>query len=407
MNIAVYHNLPSGGGKRALYEQVRRLAARHTVDVYTLSCAEHDFCDLRPYVRAYYVEPFGPGRLYKHPLGRLNQGVRVLDLRRLDRQQRALAARIDSVGFDAAAYDAVLVANCQFAAAPPLLRYLHTPAVYYCQEPPRQLYEPDVARSDQELTALQRTLNLIDPLPGWYRRTLGRTDRAGTRAASLVLVNSDYSRETLYRTYGLFAGVNYLGVDTDLFRSHGLAREDFVLSVGALNPRKGYEFLLRSLAVMDPAQRSPLVIVSNFEGPGEREYLEGLANDLGVSLTLRTLVRDDELVSVYNRAALVLYAPIMEPFGFVPLEAMACGAPVVGIREAGVRESVADGVTGVLTERDPRAFAAAVQSLLADTDRRQKLAEHCRPYVLARWTWERSVAELESYLAQAAAMDRP
>ena len=87
MNIAVYHNLPSGGGKRALYEQVRRIAALHTVDVYTLSCAEHAFCDLRPYVREHHIEPFEPGHLFEHPIGRLNQGVRALDLRRLDRRQ--------------------------------------------------------------------------------------------------------------------------------------------------------------------------------------------------------------------------------------------------------------------------------------------------------------------------------
>lgn len=402
MNIAVYHNLPSGGGKRALYEQVRRLAQRHTVDVYTLYCAEHDFCDLRPYVRAYHVETFEPGRLYEHPIGRLNQGVRTLDLRRLDLLQRALAARVDAAG-----YDVVYVANCQLAAAPPLLRYLHTPSVYYCQEPPRQLYEPEVSRPGTELGELQRALNLFDPLPGWYRRTLGRLDRAATRAASLVLVNSHYSREALYRTYGLFAQVNYLGVDTDLFRPLGLPREGFVLSVGALNPRKGYAFLLRSLALIERPQRPPLVIVSNSEGPGERAHLEGLARDLGVSLTLRILVSDEELVSLYNRAGLVLYAPIMEPYGFVPLEAMACGTPVVGVREAGVRESVLDEVTGVLTEREERAFANAVEALIADPERREALGQRGPGDVAERWTWERSVAELETHLAQVAAAGRP
>ena len=312
-----------------------------------------------------------------------------------------MAARIDSAG-----YDVALVANCQLAAAPSLLRYLRTPSVYYCQEPPRQLYEPGITRPDTEFSGVQRALNLADPLPRIYGNTLRDMDRASTLSASMVLVNSHYSRETLYRTYRLFAQVNYLGVDTDLFQPLGLPRESYVLSVGALNPRKGYAFLLHSLALLDAVQRPPLVIVSNFEGPCERGYLEGLARDLSVSLTLRTLVADDELVSLYNRAAMVLYAPIMEPFGFVPLESMACGTPVVGVREAGVRESVLDGVTGVLTACDTRAFASAVRELLDNPGLRDALAQRCRPYALDRWSWDRSVAELEEHLARTASLGR-
>ncbi len=55
MKLAIYHNLPSGGGKRALYEMTKRLAVRHTVDVYAPSTAEHSFCDVRPLVRKHNV----------------------------------------------------------------------------------------------------------------------------------------------------------------------------------------------------------------------------------------------------------------------------------------------------------------------------------------------------------------
>lgn len=78
MNIAIYHNLPSGGGKRALHEMTRRLAERHALDVYTLSCAEHDFGDLRPYAKKYIVYPFQALPLVRRPFGRLNQGIRTV-----------------------------------------------------------------------------------------------------------------------------------------------------------------------------------------------------------------------------------------------------------------------------------------------------------------------------------------
>ena len=56
MRMALYHNLPSGGGKRALYEWVRRLAAKGVqFDVFTLDTADHDYCDIRPFARSHRV----------------------------------------------------------------------------------------------------------------------------------------------------------------------------------------------------------------------------------------------------------------------------------------------------------------------------------------------------------------
>ena len=134
MKIAVYHNLPSGGGKRALYELTMRLANSHEIDVYTLTCAEHEFCDLRPYCRHHHVYPFLPLPLARRPFGRLNQGIRAVDLLRLRRVQRYIARDVDR-----RRYDVVFVHNCQYGQAPTLLRFLRTPSVYYCQEPPRQM----------------------------------------------------------------------------------------------------------------------------------------------------------------------------------------------------------------------------------------------------------------------------
>ena len=98
MNIAVFHNLPSGGGKRALYEQVRRLSEKHTIDVYTLSSADHDFGDLRPFCREHRVYSYRPGRMYRRPIGRLNQGVRTAGLLRVNRLQKAIAYGVDAGG---------------------------------------------------------------------------------------------------------------------------------------------------------------------------------------------------------------------------------------------------------------------------------------------------------------------
>jgi glycosyltransferase involved in cell wall biosynthesis len=108
----------------------------------------------------------------------------------------------------------------------------------------------------------------------------------------------------------------------------------------------------------------------------------------------------------YNKARLCVYAPVKEPFGLVPLEAMACGTPVVGVREGGVSESVKHGETGLLAERDPQQFADAILTLLEDTDCRIRLGRQGRVYVQEQWQWEHSVSELEGHLLEVAQQSR-
>lgn len=397
MRIAVYHNLPSGGGKRALHEMTRSLAARHEISVYTLSTAEHDFCDLRPHCAQHVIVPFRPLPLTRRPFGRLNQGIRSADLLRLETVQRQIAAQIDQ-----GRYDVVFVHNCQFSQSPGLFKFLRTPSVYYCAEPPRSLYEPPIDRPYNRFSRLQRLGNLIDPFPGLYRRTLRRLDRANALSATTVLVNSHYSRETLYRTYGIFAHVGRLGVDTERFRPLSLDKERRVISVGALTPNKGFDLVIRSLAQIEATQRPPLTIISNSVNPPEHSYLRNLAGSLGVTVDFRAGVSDDALVEAYNCALLTVYAPVMEPFGFVPLESMACGTPVVGVNEGGVRETIRHEETGLLVERDARRFAAAIAGLSNDHDRWARFGEQGRAYVQAEWNWERSVCDLEGHLSKAA-----
>src|SRR5664279_2040319 len=132
MRIAVYHELPSGGAKRALFEITRRLARVHTVDVYTLSSADSNFCDLRPVVTRHVEVPFQPLRLFDSPWGRLNQWQRTRDLHRLDRLSRQIASEIDRQG-----YQVVYVHPSLYTQAPNVLNYLATPSVYQAHEPLR------------------------------------------------------------------------------------------------------------------------------------------------------------------------------------------------------------------------------------------------------------------------------
>lgn len=392
MRIALFHDLPSGGAKRALHELVKRLAQRHHIDLYTLATADEQFCDLRPWTQARREFPFAPSRLFRRPIGRLNQLRRWHDLALLAALSKRIAAAVDARG-----YDVLLAEPSMWTQAPPLLLHAATPSVYHCHEPARALYERGL--NDREQAGWRQAIDRIDPLIALYRRRALRIDWQATRAARCVLVNSRFTRDRVSELYGIAGRVLYHGVDVERFRpAVDGARRSGVLSVGALQPAKGFDFVIAGLGHIPPAVRPHLRIVSNYEAPGERERLTRLAAARSVDLAIEVGVHDDVLARRYAGAALFAYAPHREPFGLAPLEAMACATPVVGVAEGGIPESVRHGETGLLVARDPPRFAEAIQSLLDDPPAGRRLGDNARAAVCRDWTWDRAAAQLEDEL---------
>jgi len=388
MRIAVFHDLPSGGAKRTLHELVKRLRLRHAIELYALTTADESFCDLRPLVAAHRQIAYAPSRLFNAPFGRLNQIQRWRDLGRLSVLGRALATRIDAEG-----YDIVWAEPSRWTQAPPLLSYLATPSVYHFHEPPRVLYEPLL--NERAARSRRRVLDYFDPLPRLFRARARRLDWLATRAARRVVVNSRFTGDELRRIYGVESDLAYRGVDVERFRPGAEARRREVLSVGAIQPSKGFDFLLHALAELPASVRPPLRIVGNSEVDDEAGFLAGLAARLGVELHIEVGLDDAELARRYAEAALLVYAPHREPLGLAPLEAMACATPVVAVAEGGVPETVVDGVTGRLVPRDARAFAAVVGELLADASARQRMGRAAREHVCRAFSWDVAVARVE------------
>jgi glycosyltransferase involved in cell wall biosynthesis len=386
MRIAVYHDLPSGGAKRALREQVKGLRALgHVVDVFVPSTADERFLPLTEVASAVQVidRPAPPDR-ERALEGSFSPLVPLRWLAYLAtvwRTERVAAEQIDQND-----YDVVLVAASQFTQAPWILRYLRTPTVYYCQEPLRAAYEPRIAPPAVRFA---------------IRHTLGRVDRANTRAATTVLVNSWFSAERIRTIYGVPARVNYLGVDSQHFRPLDVAASDHLLTVAAMHPLKGIDFLIESLGSIPAEKRPPLRVVSDRAREAERARVEAAARRYGVRLDLRLRVDEEELVRLYNEARLVVYAPYQEPFGFVPLEAMACARPVLGVREGGIPETVVEGETGFLADRDAQAFGHRIVELLTDIEGADAVGKNAANTVRGRWSWSRSVSELAELLASA------
>jgi glycosyltransferase involved in cell wall biosynthesis len=397
LRVAIYHNLPAGGAKRTLHDMVRRLSRRHRLDCYSLSSSCHDFCDLRPYVHSNFVYPFEATPLLDSPLGRVNALLRSWDIVRLAGLARRVAADIDAGG-----YDVVFVHPSQITQAPPLLRFLRLPSVYFCQEPLRRLGEPSRCHHRRDPRSWRTMLDRVDPARALYHRLLQSTDRAGVRAATCIVVNSAFSADNVKSVYGLDPKVCYHGVDTALFEPRRAERNGTVLSVGSLTPAKGHEFVIRGLATIPVQTRPRLVIVSNRENAAEEDHLDRLAQELGVSTAIRFHVSDEELAGLYRRVKATVYAPYLEPFGLVPLESMACGTPVVGVREGGIAETILDGETGFLVDRDPISLGRAVETICTEPDLAARLGARGREYVESEWTWDHRLKQLEGHLLDTA-----
>lgn len=394
MRIAVFHNLPSGGAKRALMEWTRRLAERHIIDVYTLSTANHRYCDLRPFVHNYHIVEFTPLPLFNSPFGRLNQFQRWRDLIRLQEIYRNLAERIDAAG-----YDVVFCNACQFTFIPILQIYLQTPSLYYLHEHFPNCVNREIQRPYFKENHVRQILNRFDPLIPLYFQSLFSLQKSAVLNTQQFLANSKFTALQFKKDFNTLAPVVYYGVDTDTFHPFlDSPRDGYILSVGEMSPRKGFDFLVESLAKIPLEKRPVLRMACNNQIAEERNYIEDLAKQRCVTIEVLSDLSCEQLALEYNRVSLCAYTPVQEPFGLVPLEAMACGTPVLGVAEGGVCESVIDGVTGRLTPRNTSEFASSVESMLSDPVELQRMGQNGRKQVQQNWTWEHSTTILENYI---------
>jgi glycosyltransferase involved in cell wall biosynthesis/phosphoheptose isomerase len=195
------------------------------------------------------------------------------------------------------------------------------------------------------------------------------------------------------------------GVDTAVFSPFGPASPPGparLLSVGRMVPRKGYDTAVRALALL-PDTQTELVIAGGaaagaLAADPEVQRLRALAEELHVDerVTFTGGVSRAEMPQLYRDADVVLATPWYEPFGITPLEAAACGRPVVGSAVGGLLDTVVDGTTGRLVPpRDPHALAEAVHGLLADRAAAARMGAAARERAVARYDWQAVTAATE------------
>jgi glycosyltransferase involved in cell wall biosynthesis len=345
----------------------------HLIDVYTIA-GEIDAFDFSKITNNLFQYRFGEGEISLPIVGRLISDYKnFFSLKNLHRK---IAQDIERKK-----YDIVLVHPDRFTQAPFLLRFLKTKSVYYCEEPLRIAYEYAL-RFKENVTWPQK---IYEEATRLIRKHI---DRKNTRSAAFWLASCCHIRERMIEAYEVYPKISYPGINPEIFCPLKIKKENQILFIGSKDsPLDGYDLAEEALRFIPKEERPKLVVISWVKEDNKRP-------------------KDSELVKIYNQSIATLCLSRFETFGLVPLESMACGTPVVVVKEGGYRESVVDGVTGFLVDRDPALFGSKIAFLLKNPDVAQKMGKAGREYVEREWNWEKSLKRLEEILENTRGVNR-
>jgi len=248
--------------------------------------------------------------------------------------------------------------------------------------------------------------------------TVRRTARRAARIATV----SEYSRQDLLRTYNLAPEkvvVTYNGIESqftpqvssaneaeDIRLRFGIGR-DFLLAVGSLQPRKNLVRLIRAYAKLRGENTSwapQLVIVGRKLWLAAEIFAEVRRQRWAEDVILTGYVADEDLPKLYRAATAFVYPSLFEGFGLPPVEAMACGTPVITSNTSSLPEVVGDAAV-LIDPCDEQALAGALVQITGDA----ALRAHLRGQGIERaktFTW-RAAAETTLQLYREAAESVP
>ncbi|MFI1192420.1 glycosyltransferase [Micromonospora sp. NPDC020750] len=280
------------------------------------------------------------------------------------RRSKALALAFLPLAWRAAArpagYDVVISSSHAFGHTARFGPPERTRHLSYVHSPARYVWSPDFdGRGAGRL--------LSGP-----RRALQAVDVRLSRHVHAYAANSREVQARIRRYWGRDAVVIHPPVDVDFFAAPPAAQRDqareYLLGVGRWIPYKNFDLMIATAAEAG----LPLVLAGG--GP-EEARLRRLAARAPVPVTFESRPGRERLRELYWGARALLF-PAHEDFGIIPVEAQACGTPVVGLRAGGLLETVVEGETGFLVaSREPTRHAAALRRLDGlDPDRARRHA---------------------------------
>lgn len=351
MKIAIFHELDFGGARRTVNEFAKRLSIVFDVDLYYVNDKKKEA--VKDTFNKVFFYPFYP-KSWKGNNWRVKLYKDTVELANLYRLHKKIAIKIRSEK-----YDYVFVHPSKFTQAPFLIRFLKNKCIYYCQEPLRMVYDPNLS----SISHIKFPKNIYEFINRKIRKWI---DAENFKNASIVLANSNFSRDFLEKSYGRKVEVCYLGVDTTFFKPQNIDKYYDVLFIG--NKDKNHNLLVDAFKLFKKKLKVKTIFRENGQSLSEKD-----------------------LVTIYNKSKILVSLNQNEPFGLIPLEAMACGIPVIAIREGGYKESIIDNQTGFLISRDSAELYSKIRKILSNEKLRKDLGKNARENIIKNWTWDKSI----------------
>lgn len=269
------------------------------------------------------------------------------------------------------------------------------------------------------------TVHSLEPLRPWKREQLGAgydftvwVEHTALKMADAVIAVSEETKADLLQWFPLDPHkihVIHNGIDPDeyhrtenpeVLRKHGVNPDiPFILFVGRITRQKGIVHLVRAIESMDPGFQ----VVLCAGAPDTPEILAEMQEAVAVAqakhgnvVWIQSMLPVQEKIVMYSHAEVFCCPSIYEPFGIINLEAMACETAVVASAVGGIKEVVVQGETGLLIPLDQQQespfealdpsryaldLAEAVNSLMADPDRRRRMALAGRRRAVDKFSW--------------------
>ena len=244
--------------------------------------------------------------------------------------------------FDLSDYD--LVISSESGIAKGVLTKPETCHICYCHSPMRYLWNMYFDYMDNEKLGLLKR-NFIK----WYFNYLRVWDLASASRVDYFVCNSDNVRKRIKKYYRREAEVIYPPVDVEKHRPAG-QKKDYYLIVSQLVPYKRVDLAVKAFNQLG----KDLVII------GKGSELKKLKKEAGPNIKFLGWIENFELARYYAEANAFIF-PGEEDFGITPVEAQACGTPVIGFSKGGLLETVIEGQTGILFEKqEPESLIDAV-----------------------------------------------
>jgi glycosyltransferase involved in cell wall biosynthesis len=381
MRLALYHPWVylRSGIERMIYEVVTR--SRHDWTIFT---HHYEKESTYPEVAGLDVVELDPGVSVRRSFGPLFSAARTIAQCRLpDVGASALLVSSEGLG------DFILTRN-------------RLPAVCCCLTPLKIVHDP-VAR---------QRLRSYSPRQAAAAQVLGplftAADRRLWRRYDHAFVISEEVRQRVEAAKLRPRGdieLLYPAVDVDRFRPTSAPRARRFVIHGRIMWQKGIELGIDAFAEASRRGLDAELIVSGAVDEKSRPYLAELrARAQGLPVTFEVAPEDDRVVELLATSLAVVVTPKNEDFGIVPLEAMACGTPVIAVDGGGIRETVLDGRTGWVLPPEPGAFAQAMLAAASEPQRLSTMGEAARRRG-CEFSWDRFTERVDDVMAAVAAQN--